>query len=146
VPDFSQDPRVREILAKPRVVAVVGMSPRPDRPSHEVGVYLARHGFKVIPVYPAVEEVAGLRAYPSLDDVPRDAGIEIVDVFVSARRAGPIADQAARTGARIIWFQPGTENPEAEARARELGLEVFSRRCMMADHIRLIGDSGGKSS
>lgn len=139
LPDRREDDRVRDILSGSRVVAVVGMSPRLDRPSHEIGLYLSRQGFEVIPVHPTAEQVVGLPAYPNLEAIPRDAGVEIVDVVVSAERAGPIADEAARIGARVIWFQPGAENPEAEARARRLGLEVLSGRCIMADHARLFG-------
>jgi len=139
VPNPQEDDRVREWLAQPRVVAVVGMSPRLERPSRMVGLYLSRHGFTVIPVHPVAEQVAGLRAYPRLEAIPREGKVEIVDVCVSAERAGPIADEAARIGAQVIWFQPGAENPAAEERARQLELEVFSGRCILADHHRFFG-------
>ncbi|KPL05731.1 hypothetical protein AMJ85_10950 [candidate division BRC1 bacterium SM23_51] len=139
LPNRHEDERVRELLSETRAIAVVGMSPRLDRPSREIGLYLSKHGYTVIPVHPVAAQVAGLRAYPNLAAIPREAGVAIVDVVVSAKRAGPIADEAARIGARVIWFQPGAENPEAEARARQLGLEALSGRCIMADHRRLLG-------
>jgi len=137
--DSPGDDSIRQLLASPRVVAIVGMSPKLDRPSRTVGLYLSRQGFTVIPIHPVAEQVAGLRAYPNLDAIPREARVEIVDVCVAAERAGPVADQAARIGARMIWFQPGAENPAAEKRARQLGLQVISGRCMMADYRHLIG-------
>jgi predicted CoA-binding protein len=115
------------------------MSPRLERPSRRVGLYLSQCGFTVIPVHPVAENIAGLRAYPRLEAIPREVRVEIVDVCVAAERAGEIADEAARIGARVIWFQPGAENPTAEGRARQLGLEVFSGRCIMADHRRFFG-------
>ncbi|MCX8037078.1 MAG: CoA-binding protein [Candidatus Sumerlaeia bacterium] len=133
------DEQVRAILSQPVAVAVVGMSPRLERPSRAVGLYLARAGFTVIPVHPTAEQVAGLRAYPRLEDVPREARVAIVDVCVAAERAGNIAQAAANIGARVVWFQPGAENPAEETRARQLGLLVISGRCIMADHRRLYG-------
>lgn len=135
----ADDDRVAELLRKHRVVALVGMSPRLDRPSRMVGLYLVKQGFTVIPVHPTATQVAGLRAYPNLEAIPRNAGVEIVDVCVAAERAGAIADEAAKIGARVIWFQPGAENPTEEQRGRKIGLEVISGRCIMADFRRLIG-------
>lgn len=137
MPDRSQDDRVRELLGTPRVVAVVGMSPKRERPSNEVGLYLRDHGFTVIPVHPKATEVEGLRAYPDLLSIPADAGVEIVDLFVAGERTAPMVEQAAKIGAKVVWFQLGAEHPPSEARARELGLEVYSGKCTMAEHRRL---------
>lgn len=138
-PDPVLDVRKRELLGSPRVVAVVGMSPKADRPSHEVGLYLQKHGHTIIPVHPKATEVAGLKAYPDLLSIPADAGVEIVDMFISGERTEPVVEQAARIGAQIAWFQPGAENERAEHRAHELGLEVFSGVCPKAEHERLFG-------
>jgi len=139
MPDRTADDRLREILGQPRVVAVVGMSPKPVRPSNEVGVYLRDHGFTVIPVHPKADEIAGLRVYPKLTDIPADAGVEIVDLFVSGERTMPVVEATAQIGAKIIWFQPGAEYPPAELRARKLGIEVYSGTCTKAEHMRLFG-------
>jgi hypothetical protein len=136
---------IRELLGAPRTVAMVGMSPSPDRPSRRIGLYLHSQGFKVLPIHPTAREIAGLRVYSSLDSLRSEMKMEavgkvdVVDVCVAAERAGPIADQAARLGARVIWFQPGAENPQAERRTRELGLAVVSGRCIMADHMDMFG-------
>ncbi len=139
MPDPTLDALVRDHLGQPRVVAVVGMSPNPHRPSNEVGAYLAARGFTVIPVHPRATSVAGFTAHPDLPSIPADAEVEIVDLFVAAARQGDVVEQAHAMGARAVWFQPGTENPPLEERARELGLEVVSGKCTMAEHRRLFG-------
>ncbi|MFH1743116.1 MAG: CoA-binding protein [bacterium] len=138
MPRRDQDELVRTILGRAQTVAIVGMSPNPDRPSHEVGLYLRQYGYIVIPVHPKAKEIAGLQAYPDLDAIPADQGVDIATLFVAGERTGPIIEQVARTGAKVVYFQPGAENAASEERARELGLQVFSGRCIMADHTRLI--------
>jgi hypothetical protein len=135
----SQDERKREILGEPRVIAVVGMSPNRDRPANSVALYLMDHGHAIIPVHPTAAEIEGLRVYPDLRSIPRSVGVELVDLFIAPERTGPMVEQAAQVGAKIVWFQPGAEHPAAEQRARDLGLEVFSGVCIMAEHARLVG-------
>jgi predicted CoA-binding protein len=137
MPDRSRDERIREILGTPCTVAVVGMSPKKDRPSNEVALYLRTKGFTIIPVHPAAEEIEGMKVFADLEAIPKDAGVKIVDLFVDGPRTMPVVEQAGRIGAPIVWFQPGTENAEAEARARELGMEVISGACTKAEHQRL---------
>ena len=139
MPDRTHDQRMRELLGQPRVVAVVGMSPNSARPSHEVGLYLAEHGFTVIPVHPKALEIGGLKAYPNLTSIPAEAGVEIVDLFVGGERTAPVVEQTAQIGASVVWFQPGAEHAPTEQRARELDLEVISGSCTMAEHRRLFG-------
>lgn len=139
MPDRDQDARVRQVLGQPQVVAVVGMSPNPARPSTEVALYLQERGFLIVPVHPKAAEIEGLKVYPDLASIPSDVKIDIVDLFVAGPRTAPVVEQAAAIGAPIVWFQPGAEHPETEARARELGLEVFSGTCTMAEHRRLFG-------
>lgn len=139
LPQAGDDKPIKEMLSQPRVVAVVGMSPKPERPSNEVGLFLHGRGFTVIPVHPKAEEIGGLKAFPSLDAIPGDQKIDIVDLFVSGERTLPVVEQAAKVGATQIWFQPGAEYAPAEEKARELGLFVVSGRCTMAEYKRLIG-------
>jgi len=127
------------MLGSPCTVAVVGMSPKPDRPSNEVGLYLHQHGFDVVPVHPKAEKIGGLKVYPSLEAIPDHIKVEIVDLFVSGERTLKAVEEAGRINAGCVWFQPGTENEEYEARAAELGLDVVSGRCTKADHQRLFG-------
>lgn len=139
LPDPGEDERVCQLLQQSLVVAIVGMSPRAGRVSRQAGLFLQAKGFQVIPIHPTATAIAGIRTYPDLESIPSGRAVDIVNVFVSAARAGAIADEAANAGARVIWFQPGAEDPESEQRARELGLQVISGRCIMADYSRLIG-------
>jgi uncharacterized protein len=139
MPDRSSEDRIREILSSPCVVAVVGMSSKKERPSNEVALYMRDHGFTIIPVHPAGGEIEGMKVYSDLESIPAAAGVKIVDLFVAGPRTMPVVEQAGKIGAPIIWFQPGTENAESEARARELGMEVISGRCTKADHQRMFG-------
>jgi len=137
MPDRTRDDDLRDLLGQRRVIAVVGMSPKVERPSHEVGVYLAEHGFEVIPVHPKAAEVAGFKAYPSLTAIPDDVHIDVVDLFVSGDRLLGVVDQAAQINADVVWFQPGAEHAAAEASARDQGMTVISGICTKAEHRRL---------
>lgn len=127
---------IKEMLTKYRTVAVVGLSPDPGKPSHEVAAYLKRAGFRIIPVNPACQEVLGERCYPTLADVPEE--VEIVDVFRRSEFLPEIVEQAIAKGARVVWMQEGVVNEEAARRAEEAGLEVVMDRCMLKEHIRVV--------
>ncbi len=124
-----------EILSNYRNVAIVGLSPRPDRPSHGVAAYLIECGYNVIPVNPIAAEILGRTCYPDLESVPEP--VEVVDVFRRPEDAMEIAEQAIKIGARALWLQEGVINEEAAARAREAGLLVVMDRCMFKEHSRL---------
>jgi hypothetical protein len=115
---------------------VVGLSPDPGKPSHEVEAYLKRAGYRIIPVNPACQEVLGERCYPTLADVPGE--VEIVDVFRRSEFLPEIVEQAIAKGARVVWMQEGVVNEEAAGRAEEAGLEVVMDRCMLKEHIRVV--------
>ena len=136
------NPRVRELLGTPRVVAVVGMSPKTDRASNYVARYLREQGFTTIPVNPTVPEVDGLRSYADLASIPKTPRVDLVALFVAPERTMPAVEQAASIGVKIVWFQPGEEYPASEQRARELDLEVFTGMCLKGQHERLSGGTG----
>lgn len=138
LPDRRSDDVIRQILTTVKTIAVVGMSPNPKRPSHGIGLYLHQNGYTVVPVHPFATEIAGLRVHGSLEAIPGNGRIELVNLFVRPERTVKIIEQAARIQARIAWFQPGAACPEAERLARELGIEVVSGRCTMAEHQRLL--------
>ena len=115
------------ILDRSRTFAVVGASPRPDRPSYGVMGVLQRHGYTVIPVNPSVSEVRGLEAYPDLASVP--APVDVVDIFRRPEAAGAHVDEAIAVGARAVWMQLGVIDEAAAQRARDAGLEVVMDRC-----------------
>lgn len=123
---------ISRVLRESRTVAVVGLSPRPERDSHRVARYLQQVGYRVIPVNPAVEEVLGERSYPSLEAVPDD--VDLVDVFRRPPEIPALADAAIRKGVRFFWMQLGIEHPEAARRLRGAGIEVVQNRCALVEH------------
>jgi hypothetical protein len=118
-------------------IAVVGASTSHEKAAHIVPAYLQRHGYDVVPVTPAADEVFGERAYPSLAEVP-DA-IDVVEIFRPSEEVPAIVDQAiARDDVRAIWMQTGIENVEAARTAEANGLDVVQDHCMKVEHGQLI--------
>ncbi|MET9322755.1 CoA-binding protein [Streptomyces sp. NPDC003038] len=107
--------------------AVVGLSHNQERAAYGVARVLQRFGKRVIPVHPKAEKVHGEAGYPSLEAIPFP--VDVVDVFVNSRLAGPIADQAVAIGAKGVWFQLGVIDEAAYARTRAAGLDMVMDRC-----------------
>ncbi|MBW2004064.1 MAG: CoA-binding protein [Deltaproteobacteria bacterium] len=124
-----------KILKEYRTVAIVGLSPDPNRPSHRVAKYLINHGYKVIPVNPDAQEILGTRSYADVSSIPEP--IEIVDIFRRSQEVMPIVDEAIKTGAKVVWMQEGVINEEAALRAKDAGLLVVMNKCMFKEHKRL---------
>ena len=113
-------------------VAVVGVSERPERPSHYVAQYLIDMGYEVIPVNPGLARVLDRTCYPDLRSVP--GPIDVVDVFRRSELVPPVVAEAIAIGAKAIWMQDGVVHDEAAAQARAAGLTVVMDRCMLRDH------------
>jgi uncharacterized protein len=128
-----------QILQDNKTVAVVGLSSRPDRPSHSVPAYLQEQGYRIIPVNPTLDEALGERAYASLRDIPE--AVDIVQIFRRSEDVPPVVDEAITIGAKVVWMQAGIVNEEAAAKARAAGLQVVMDACMRATH-RGLRDSG----
>ncbi len=124
-----------EILRVSRTVAVVGLSDKPERPSYDVAGYLAAHGYVIIPVNPMIKEWKGIKAYPSLSDIPMK--VDVVDIFRKSEDVPPVVDEAIRIGAKAVWMQLGRVNEEAAEKARKAGLSVVMDRCMKIEHAKL---------
>lgn len=131
-----------EVIARYRTIAVVGMSPRQDRASHEVAQYMQSHGYRIIPVNPAVagQTLLGETCYASLTEAAaalakENVDIEIVDCFRKSEDIGPVADEAIAIGANCLWMQLGVVNEAAAARAEKAGLIVVMDRCLKIDHM-----------
>ena len=136
--DISTQPEaIRNLLQQARTIAVVGISAKPDRPSHEVAHYLQRAGYTIIPVNPAYEEVLGQKCYPSLHEVP--GKIDLVDVFRKPAEVMGVVYEAIAVGAGSVWLQLGVIAPDAADKAAAAGLKVVSDRCTKIEHRRLIG-------
>jgi len=130
-----------EILNSSRVIAVVGLSAKPDRPSYRVASYLKENGYKIIPVNPQVGEVLGEISYPDLSSIPEP--VDVVDIFRRSEEVPAIVEGTIKIGAKAVWMQEGVINEEAAARAREAGLLVVMDRCMLKEHQKLKDKAGG---
>jgi predicted CoA-binding protein len=128
---------IEQILKESKTIAVVGLSADPGKDSHQVAAYLQRNGYVIYPVNPNCEEVLGSRCYATLSEVP-DA-IDIVDIFRRPEHIPPIAEEAVKIGAKVVWMQLGIRNEEAAETARKAGLQVIMDRCMKIEHQRLQG-------
>ncbi len=124
--------KIARILRRAQVIAVVGASPRPERPSNMVARYLIEQGFRVIPVRPKVSEVLDRRCYPRLEDIPES--VDIVDVFRRPEACPDVARSAVAIGARVLWLQQGIVSDEAAEIAAAAGLDVVMDRCIKVAH------------
>ena len=133
---MSERDDVRAILRTCRTVAVVGLSPRPERDSHRVARYMQAQGWHIVPVNPmaAGQIILGEPVYPSLTEAARRERIELVDCFRNSADIPPIVDEAIAIGATALWLQLGVQHDAAAARARAAGLRVVQNRCLMVDH------------
>ena len=136
-PIYQDQHRIREILAETKTIAMVGLSPDPQKASHFVATYLGYMGYHVIPVNPLYEEIMGKRAYPTLADVPVD--VDMVDVFRPSGECVAIARDAVEIGARSLWLQLRIVNLEAGELALNAGLSVVMDRCVKMEHGRYNG-------
>ena len=125
---------LRSILKDAHTIAVVGLSPRPERPSYGVTVYMQEHGYRIVPVNPNETEIVGEIAYPSLLDVPKDVHIDIVDVFRRPGFTPQIARDAVQVGAKVLWLQEGIVSDEARQIAEDAGLAVIMGVCIRIAH------------
>ncbi len=113
---------VEEQLRNSKTIAVVGLSPNPDRDSYRVSAYLQSQGYRIIPVNPTVDEVLGEKSYPDLTSVPEP--IDMVDIFRRSELVMPGVEEAVQVGARYIWMQDGVVNEEAAEKAERAGIPV----------------------
>jgi predicted CoA-binding protein len=128
---------IEELLANSRVIAVVGLSDRPERPSHGVARYLQEQGYRIIPVNPKLTgPVLGEQPYPRLDDVPER--VDLVDIFRRSIDVLPVVDAAIRIGAPAVWMQLGIVHEEAARRASAAGLQVVMDKCTAIEHRVLV--------
>jgi uncharacterized protein len=134
----AEEREVRSLLGEASVVAVVGISSKQWRASHEVASYLQHHGYRIVPVNPNEEEVLGEQAYASLLDIPKEVHVDVVDVFRRAEHTPEVARDAVAIGARMLWLQEGIVSEEAARIASDGGLEVIMGVCIMKVRERLM--------
>lgn len=145
--DRYDDAYVRSILAKVKIIAMVGASPNWNRPSYFAMKYLQGKGYRVIPVNPvaAGQEILGEKVYATLKEVPAaiaPAKIDMVDIFRASEAAPGIVDDTIAIGAKVVWMQIGVRHDEAAARAEAAGIEVVMNRCPKIEFARLNAELG----
>jgi predicted CoA-binding protein len=127
---------IRDLLSKCRTIAVVGLSPKADRPSYFVALNLQRFGFRIVPVRPAVKDILGEQAYARLEDIPFP--VDLVDVFRAPEHVPEAVEACLRIKCPAIWLQEGVVNEAAAQSAREAGLMVVMDRCIYKDYVNLM--------
>jgi uncharacterized protein len=135
---IEDDSELRSILRQYKVVAVVGLSDKLERPSYQIAQYLKEHGYTIIPVNPGLRAVLGEKCYSDLPSIP--VKVDIVDVFRQQEQTPPIAEAAVAIGAKVLWLQKGIVNPEAAKIAADGGLRVVMDHCMREEHSRLLSE------
>jgi predicted CoA-binding protein len=135
------DEELRKLLLDTKVIAVVGLSANPDRPSNQVAWYLHHQGYRLFGINPESPEpeVFGIPMLPSLDQVPEP--IDIVDVFRRPEHTPPVARDAVAVGARALWLQLGIASAESRSIAEDAGLAYVEDHCLKVEHARLLGGS-----
>lgn len=137
---------IEEILQSARVIAVVGMSDKPARASYNIGKYLMKSGYRVLPVNPILQSIDGRPCYPGLDAAQAAAiaetgrGIDLVDVFRASENVPPIVDDVIRLGIPYLWLQDGVIHEEAIARASAAGIKCVQNDCIFRQHARLVAE------
>lgn len=128
-----------DLLSSARVIAVVGYSAKPDRPSNSVSRYLRTQGYRIVPVNPQLRGavVEGEQSYDSLQNIPKEVTIDFVDVFRRGELLDAVVDDAKAAGIGAIWFQLDLGNVDAARRAEDLGMKVVWDRCTAIEHRRL---------
>jgi len=144
---MQNDPSIiDEMLRTARTIAVVGISDKPWRASHNIGRYLASNGYRVLPVNPALTEIQGMICYPDLDAAQKavvaqtGAGIDLVDVFRASEHVPAIVDDVIRIGIPYLWLQDEVMHDEAVARARSAGVKCIQNDCIYREHARYVSE------
>jgi predicted CoA-binding protein len=127
---------VLDVLSHCRTIAVVGLSPKPERASFDVARYMQAHGYRIIPINPnaGVADILGEKVYASLLQASQMETIDLVNCFRNSEDIPPIVDEAMAIGAKAVWMQLGITHAEAAAKAQAAGLKVVQNRCLKIDH------------
>lgn len=129
-----KDNEIKELMQKYKKIAVIGLSPDPEKPSHSVPLYMREQGWDVVGIYPKPHDVNGFKIYNTLKEVPAEYR-KFVDVFRASERIPEIVDEVLEVGGvELLWLQLFISNPEAEKRAEDAGIKVISNRCLVIEH------------
>jgi uncharacterized protein len=132
---------LRALLASARRIAVVGLSPKPERPSHYVSAYMQQAGYTIVPVNPAFAggTILGEPVHADLPSAAATGPLDVIDLFRRSEAIPALVDDCVRVAPRLVWMQQGIRHDEAARRLAEAGLAVVMDRCLMIDHRRLFG-------
>ncbi len=134
---INKPSEIKKVLENSKTIAVVGMSPNPDRDSNKVGKYLIDKGYNVIPVNPQVSEIYGRKCYPSLLDIPKTVKIDIVDIFRNPEASKEVLKQSIKINPNVVWLQLGAESDEVIKMSQDLGLNIIYGICIMETHKKI---------
>jgi predicted CoA-binding protein len=134
--DNLSSEEIMAILKKYKTVAVVGLSPKPQRDSHKVAKYLQENSYMVVPVNPGQKEILGEKCYPNLKSIPFP--IDLVDIFRKPEAIPPVVEDAIEIGAKVVWMQLGLAHNQAADKARKAGLQVVMNKCIKIEHINVL--------
>ncbi|MDR2635973.1 MAG: CoA-binding protein [Campylobacteraceae bacterium] len=127
---------ISKIFRETKTVAVIGLSPDPNKPSYQVAAFLQSKGFKIIPIYPKEDFILGQKVYRNLEDI--EERVDMVDVFRKAEFVPEVLKQIEKRGdVKALWLQLGIINDEAIDRARKLGLNAVQNRCTMIEYEKM---------
>ncbi|MFH1283663.1 MAG: CoA-binding protein [bacterium] len=131
----NRDEEIKQILSSCKTIAVVGISPKEERPSFGVAKYLIERGYIIFPVNPGCKIILEKKCYPSLLDI--HTGVDIVNIFRRPEFVEEIIDQAVKIKAKVVWMQEGIVNNKAAKKARDNGIKVVMDKCLYKEHVKL---------
>ena len=135
---LTSENEIKAALETAQTIAMLGLSPKPERDSHKVARYLQAEGYKILPVRPAQKEILGEKAYKSLDEL--QGPVDIVDAFRNSRQIMAHVPEVLRLKPKVFWMQLGIENQEAAKQLTAAGIDVVMNRCAKVDHERLLNE------
>ena len=125
---------ISELVLGARRIAVVGLSRKPERPSHGVAAYLQSVGYTIIPVHPAGGITLGERVYPDLRSAAQTGPIDIVNIFRRSEHIPALLEQLLEVKPQLVWMQMGIRHAEVARQLEAAGIAVVMDRCLAVDH------------
>ena len=136
IPDYNPPfEEINAILERYKTVAIIGLSPKPERDSYRVAKYLKENHYTIVPVNPGQKEILGEKCYPNLKAIP--FSIDVVDIFRRPEAIPPVVDDAIEVGAKVVWMQLGIAHNQAADTARKAGLDVVMNKCIKTEHMNM---------
>ena len=127
--------KIKAILEQYKTVAILGLSPKPERDSYKVAKYLKENHYRIVPVNPGQKEILGEKCYPNLKAIP--FSIDVVDIFRKPEGIPPVVDDAIEVAAKVVWMQLGLAHNQAADKARKAGLGVVMNKCIKTEHMNM---------